>query len=252
MQAVSELLATVKRVRKECPWDREQTHESIRHMLIEEAYEVVESIEQRKFDELKGELGDILLHVLMHSVMAEEKGTFTIDDVVRGINDKLIRRHPHVFGSGNATTAKEVKTNWERMKLEEGRNSILDGVPRNLPALLRAARLQDKASKVGFDWNHITEVWKKVEEELTEFKHAEEQGESTLFEREFGDLLFALVNYARFLSLDPEMALRHTIDKFENRFRYIEDEFKKQGKKMEESTLEEMDIVWNESKRLYP
>ncbi len=243
-------LEIVRRVRNECPWDREQTHQSIRHSLIEEAYEVVESIDHNNLQELKGELGDLMLHVVLHSVMAEEKGAFSIDDVIDAISEKLVRRHPHVFGSkSNADTPHAVKTNWERIKLDEGRESIVDGVPKELPALLRALRIQEKASKVGFDWKKREDVWSKIEEEIQELKTAEASNEVGAIEEELGDLLFALVNYSRFLNVNPEFALNRSTDKFIHRFKKIERELKDAGKDVRNSTLEEMDALWNSHKR---
>jgi tetrapyrrole methylase family protein/MazG family protein len=243
-----EFVAIVRRLRKECPWDREQTHQSIRHSLIEEAYEVVEAIDHEQPQALKDELGDLLLHVALHSVIAEESGAFSLSDVVRAINKKLVRRHPHVFGKVKAETSKEVKANWEKLKLAEGRNSVVDGVPRDLPALLQAYRVQEKASKVGFDWNNKLDVWKKVEEEVKELQQAQAEGNHKDVESEFGDLLFALVNYARFINVNPEMALRKATEKFITRFHAVESELKKRGKRIEDSSLREMDEIWNERK----
>lgn len=241
-------MTIVRRVRKECPWDREQTHQSIRHSLLEEAYEVIEAIDLRNSEELKKELGDLLLHVALHSVMAEEQKTFSIDDVVNGETEKLVRRHPHVFGNAKAGSADEVKANWERLKMTEGRESILDGIPRELPALLRAHRTQEKASKVGFDWTNKSDVWKKVEEELEEFHEAETGEDLNHLEEELGDVLFSLVNYARFLNINPEQALSKTTEKFSKRFRHIEKELRARGKKPEEAGLDEMDGLWNDFK----
>src|SRR5258706_2334579 len=211
-----------KRLRAECPWDREQTHESIRMSLIEEAYEVVEAIDANAHDELRKELGDLLLHVLFHSNIAEERHEFTLEEVIEGITEKLIFRHPHVFGEAKVSNAHEVKQNWEKLKMQEGRTSLMDGVPKELPALLRAHRLQDKASKAGFDWEKKEDIWKKVEEELGELNQEIGQANRERIEMEFGDLLFALVNYARFLHVNPESALRGTIERFITRFQYIE------------------------------
>jgi XTP/dITP diphosphohydrolase len=260
----------VKRLRKECPWDREQTNDSIKSATIEEAYEVVEAIEHKNYDELKKELGEILLHVIFHSTIAEESNHFNLDDVINSIREKLIRRHPHVFGDVEVTGAEHVKKNWETIKLKEGRKSVVDGVPVSLPALQRAHRLQEKASKIGFDWEKKEDVWKKVIEEIEEMHRAEKIKNEKLknknldseyeielrilehkLEDEFGDVFFALVNYSRFLGINPEYALRRTNLKFVNRFKYIEDKIQESGKKINESTLEEMDIFWNESKKLF-
>jgi tetrapyrrole methylase family protein/MazG family protein len=247
--AFENFVEVVRRLRKECPWDREQTHESISYQLIEEAYEVVEAIEGNNLEELRRELGDLLLHVVFHSSIAEDKGEFTLKRVVDDETEKLIRRHPHVFGNVQVAGAKEVKENWEKIKLTEGRNSVVDGVPRELPALLRALRVQDKASKVGFDWQDKEDVWKKVEEEGEELKRESTTGNRERIEEELGDLLFALVNYARFLHVNPEYALRRTVDKFIERFQYVETKLRDQGRDITKTTLEEMDRLWDEAKK---
>ena len=243
-----EFVGIVKRLRKECPWDREQTNDSIKANTIEEAYEVVEAIDNKNYEELKKELGDLLLHVVFHSTIAEEENHFKLDEVITSIQEKLIRRHPHVFGNTEVTDAEHVKKNWEEIKLKEGRKSVVDGVPVSLPALQKAHRLQEKASKVGFDWENKEDVWKKVEEELLEIKDAGDNLEE--LEKEFGDLLFSLVNYSRFLGINPENALRKTNEKFVKRFKYVEEEIKKSGRKLSESDLKEMDKFWNQSKKL--
>jgi len=243
-----DFLQIVRRLRKECPWDREQTHQSIRHSLIEEAYEVVESIDNGDMEELKTELGDLMLHVALHSVMAEEEKAFSISEVLRHINEKLVRRHPHVFGTATVRTAHDVKANWERIKMAEGRKSVTEGVPKQLPALLRAHRLQDKASKVGFDWKNRKDVWKKVQEEIQELHKAEQSRNHGRLEDELGDLLFALVNYSRFLRVNPEIALRRSIEKFTRRLKFIEKELGHRGKKIQDSSLDEMDGLWEKSK----
>lgn len=246
----NEFVNIVKRLRKECPWDREQTNDSIKAATIEEAYEVVEAIDNKDYEELKKELGDLLLHVVFHTEIAEGEEHFTIDEVIESIREKLIRRHPHVFGDKEVIDSGEVKKNWEQMKLNEGRESLLDGVPNKLPALQRAHRLQEKAAKVGFDWEKKEDVWKKVIEEIEEMHESEKESKQKL-EDEMGDVFFALVNYARFLGINPEDALRKTNRKFINRFKFIEDKLKENGKKINESNLEEMDIYWNESKKLF-
>lgn len=245
----AEYIQIVRRLRKECPWDREQTHQSIRHSLIEEAYEVVETIDHNDLQELKMELGDLMLHIALHSIMAEEESAFTIDNVLADSIEKLKRRHPHVFGDVKVADAHEVKQNWERIKMSEGRESLMDGVPAELPALLRAHRLQEKAAKVGFDWKHKDDVWNKVKEEINEVHNAEKSDSHDEIEEEFGDLLFALTNYARFLNINSENALRKATKKFAKRFQHIEQELKRQGKKIEHSSLEEMDAIWNEGKK---
>jgi MazG family protein len=244
-----QFVAIVRRLRRECPWDREQTHESIRHSLIEETYEVVEAIDTNNMEELKSELGDLFLHVIFHAVIAEQDNEFTLKDILKSISEKLVRRHPHVFGDVKAETSQQVKKNWEKLKLREGRNSAIEGVPKELPALLRAHRLQDKASKVGFDWERKEDAWRKVEEEVHELHRAIERNNSSQTESEFGDLLFALVNYSRFIGVNPENALRQTVEKFIQRFHYIERKLKEQGKDIHASSLEEMDTLWDEAKK---
>ena len=257
----NEFVEIVKRLRSECPWDREQTNDSIKAATIEEAYEVVEAIEKKNYDELKNELGDLLLHVVFHTIIASESNGFTIDDVIDSIQSKLIRRHPHVFGDVKVSGAQEVKKNWEEIKLEEGRNSVLDGVPEMLPALQRAHRLQEKASKVGFDWEKKEDVWKKVIEEIEEMHEIEKvkrqsdkaKKDEELYnqlENEIGDVFFALVNYSRFLDVNPENALRRTNSKFIARFGYVEEKIKSLGKKLSDSNLKEMDFYWEESKKI--
>ena len=246
----NEFVEIVKRLRKECPWDREQTNDSIKANTIEEAYEVVESIDNKNYEELKIELGDLLLHVVFHTVIAEEDKHFNIDNVIESIQSKLIRRHPHVFGELELKSADEVKKNWEEIKLSEGRESILDGVPVSLPALQRAHRLQEKASKVGFDWEKKEDVWQKVIEEIEEMHYSEKNESTENLEKEVGDVFFAMVNYARFLGINPENSLRRTNEKFINRFNYVQERIKETGKAINESNLEEMDKYWNESKEL--
>lgn len=245
----NEFIAIVKRLRKECPWDREQTNDSIKANTLEEAYEVVHAIDEGNYSELKKELGDLLLHVVFHTIMAEEKKEFTIDDVIDSITEKLIRRHPHVFGETEVSGSSEVKKNWETIKLAEGRTSLLEGIPSDLPALLKAHRIQEKASKVGFDWSHKDEVWKKVTEEISELHEAEEKGNKEKTEEEFGDLLFALANYSRFIHVNPEDALRKSTAKFMRRFRYIEDQLRKKDIPLPEAGLKLMDELWEESKK---
>lgn len=239
----------VRTLRAECPWDREQTHQSIRHSLIEETYEVIEALDENNLAELKTELGDLLLHIAMHATMAEQEKEFSLKEIIAAITDKLIRRHPHVFGIKKALNASEVKHNWERLKMNEGRISVLDGVPKGLPALQRALRVQERAAKVGFDWKQERDVWKKVREEGEELRRAVKSGNKKEAEREFGDYLFAMVNFARFMHVEPETALRGTVEKFTRRFRYIERVLKRQGKDIHDSNLAEMDELWNEAKK---
>ncbi len=244
-----ELYEIVKRLRLECPWDMEQTNDSIKANTIEEAYEVIEAIDDKNYEELKKELGDLLLHVIFHSVIAAEDNHFKLEEVIDSISEKLVRRHPHVFGDVEVNGSEEVKKNWESIKLTEGRESVLEGVPRMLPALQRAHRLQEKAAKVGFDWEKKEDVWKKVIEEIEEMHVSEKQESADELENEIGDVFFALVNYARFLGVNPENALRRTNEKFVRRFNYVEKQINSNGRKINESNLAEMDKYWEESKR---
>jgi tetrapyrrole methylase family protein/MazG family protein len=251
-----ELVQIMARLRGEggCPWDREQTHESIKPYLTEETYEVLEAIDDGDPEKLREELGDLLLQVVFHARMAEETGAFDLRHVIAGIAEKLRRRHPHVFGTGKADTAQEVLFNWEQIKQRERREahgsaSALDGVPRELPALLRAHRLQEKASRVGFDWKEVREVYGKVEEELAELRAAMESREPLRAEAELGDLLFALVNLSRFIAVNPEEALRKTIARFIARFRYIEQSLADQGTSLRDASLAQMDALWSEAKQ---
>ncbi len=246
---LDEFIRIVRRLRRDCPWDRKQTHRSLRHSLIEETYEVVEALDSRDLPHLRDELGDLFLHAILQTTIAEQAGEFTLRDVLRRESAKLIRRHPHVFGTTQVRDEEEVRRNWERIKLTEGRQSVLEGVPRSMPGLQRALRVQQRAAKVGFDWDNEDQVWKKVREELEEVRHALRSRKQAKKEEEFGDLLFALVNYARFLKINPENALRHTIDKFTRRFQYIERELAHRGKTVHDSTLEEMDYYWEKAKR---
>jgi tetrapyrrole methylase family protein/MazG family protein len=251
----AELVEIMAHLRAEdgCPWDREQTHASLKPYLLEEAYEVLEAIDAEADEELCEELGDVLLQVVFHAQVAREEDRFSIDEVCRAIVDKLIRRHPHVFGDTQITGSGDVLTNWERIKQVERQGkvrpaSVLDGVPGQLPALLRAQRIQAKAARVGFDWRDIQGPLDKVEEEFAELRQACESGNTRHQEEEFGDLLFALVNAGRFLELCPEDALRRAVGKFEQRFRAIEAHFVACGKDLEETSLEEMDRVWDQVK----
>ncbi|MFA8342411.1 MAG: nucleoside triphosphate pyrophosphohydrolase [Rhodothermaceae bacterium] len=244
-----DLIDIVKKLRIECPWDREQTFDSLKAQTLEETYEVIEAIEDKDWNELKKELGDLLLHVVFYAVMSEEEKRFKMDEVIESVNEKLIRRHPHVFGDAAVSGTEEVKQNWEAIKLQEGRKSVLEGVPRSLPGLQRAARLQDKASKVGFDWEKKEDVWEKVVEEINEMQEMEKAGDTENLEKEMGDVFFALVNYCRYLNINPENALRKTNEKFISRFGYVERQVEKLGKKITESNLEEMDKFWEESKK---
>lgn len=249
-QNFNDLVEIVEILRDECPWDRKQTHESIKDNLIEEAYEAVEAIDNEDFNELEKELGDVLLHVVFHSRMAEQTNTFSIEDVIYSIQEKLIRRHPHVFGDEIAEDENQVAENWESIKMDEGKESVLEGIPKQLPALIRAQRMQEKAANVGFDWAEFFQVWDKLEEELQEFKEALEEGNPQKSKEEFGDLLFSLVNAGRFFDLNAEDSLRSTNSKFINRFQYIEEQLHKNNKDLADTSLEEMDKFWNKAKNL--
>jgi len=249
-ETFNDFLSIVRILRRECPWDREQTHASIAPHLIEEAYEVKESIEEGNDDELKKELGDILLHAVMHSVMAQERGAFDFDDVVRSVSRKLVERHPHVFGDRIVMGSEEVSVNWEQQKMKEGRMSLFEGMPKGMPALQRADRVQDKASKVGFDWEHPEDARAKIDEEIGEFDQAVQQGDQGRVGEELGDLLFSIVNYARFLKVAPEEALHGTTSRFIRRFQHIEARLMEQGKSFGDVDLKEMDLYWEEAKKL--
>ncbi len=245
------LIEIMQRLRKECPWDRKQTPQSLRQYILEEAYETVEAIDNRDWDELKKELGDLLLQIVFQAEIAREENRFTLREVIQHINEKLIRRHPHVFGETQVSSAEEVKENWEQIKVEqENRKSLLEGVPRQLSALLRAQRLQDKASQVGFDWTDARDVLKKIKEEISELETALNRNEQEEIEDELGDIIFSVVNLARFHRVNAEDALRKTINKFISRFEYIEKKLEKENKSIYNSSLEEMDKLWEESKKI--
>ena len=246
----SEYLSIIRRLRKECPWDREQTQESLRSPLLEEAYETVEAITDRNPEHIRNELGDLMLHIALQAIIAEEENSFTISDVLSHSKEKLIRRHPHVFGNKNVEETADVTRNWELIKRQEGKKSLSDGIPKELPALIRAQRIQGRASALGFDWNNRLDVWKKVIEEMEELSRAEVSGNAEHVEQEFGDLVFALVNYSRFIGVDAESSLRKSTEKFGMRFQYIEEQLRKRGKNPTQSSLEEMDLLWNEAKQV--
>jgi len=246
-----ELVYVMKRLRSRngCPWDHQQTHESLKPYLIEETYEVIESIDRNDDEELREELGDLLLQIVFHAQIAAEGGRFTIDDVAAGIVTKLKRRHPHVFGDIEVKDADEVLKNWEQIKKDEGKHSVLDGVPDVLPALLKARRVQEKVGRVGFDWEEHEGPLQKVQEEIEELKSAIHKGNTDHIEEEFGDILFSLVNLSRFLKIDAEESLRKTVGKFSRRFKYIEEQVKKRGDRpIEDYTLDELDSFWEEAK----
>jgi XTP/dITP diphosphohydrolase len=249
LQAFSRLLDIMDELREKCPWDRKQTLESLRHLTIEETYELSDAILEGQPSDIRKELGDLLLHIVFYAKIASETGAFDIADVIEGICEKLIARHPHIYGDVQADTEEQVKQNWEQLKLKEGNKSVLSGVPVSLPALVKAMRIQEKARGAGFDWDDLAQVWEKVEEELREFKQETQQ---TAQEAELGDLLFSLVNYARFLDLNPETALERTNKKFIRRFTYLEARAKEAGKSLLDMSLAEMDVYWNEAKQAEP
>jgi XTP/dITP diphosphohydrolase len=253
LEAFGRLLNIMDELREKCPWDREQTFDSLRHLTLEEAYELSDAIMEKDMDGISKELGDLMLHIVFYAKLGSEQKAFDIKNVLDFICEKLIRRHPHIYGEVEVKDATEVRENWEKIKMKEGRESVLGGVPQSLPALVKAYRIQEKASGVGFDWDHVGQVWEKVVEELHEFKteveKAEEDHDQQHLELEFGDLLFALVNYARFIDINPETALERTNRKFIRRFQYLEKNAKSSGKMLHQMSLEEMDVFWNEAKK---
>ncbi|MBT1705860.1 nucleoside triphosphate pyrophosphohydrolase [Chryseosolibacter indicus] len=255
LKAFDRLLTIMDELRENCPWDKKQTLESLRHLTIEETYELSDAILEGDLNEIKKEIGDIMLHLVFYARIASEKKAFDVADVLNSICDKLIARHPHIYGDVIANDEQTVKANWEKLKLKQGNKSVLEGVPTSLPALVKAIRIQDKARGVGFDWEKKEQVWEKVEEEMQEFKKEfnTETSETINKEKamaEFGDLLFSLVNYARFIDIDPEEALERTNKKFIKRFQFLETESAKDGKKLGEMTLAEMDVYWERAKSL--
>ncbi|WP_080056985.1 nucleoside triphosphate pyrophosphohydrolase [Spirosoma aerolatum] len=253
LMAFDRLLTIMDELREQCPWDRKQTLESLRHLTIEETYELSDAILENDLPEIRKELGDIQLHLVFYAKIASESGAFDMADVLNNVCEKLISRHPHIYGNVVAETEEQVKANWEQLKLKEGNKSVLGGVPGSLPALVKAMRIQEKARGAGFDWDEKQQVWEKVEEEMQEFKaefnaEANETIDPQRAEGEFGDLLFSLVNYARFIDINPETALERTNKKFIRRFQYLEEQARANGKKLSDMTLAEMDVYWNEAK----
>lgn len=249
LQALERLLDIMDELREKCPWDRKQTFETLRHLTIEETYELGDAILENNLDEIKKELGDLLLHIFFYSKIGSEKKSFDIADVANQIADKLIRRHPHIYAETNVEDADQVVKNWEEIKLKEGKKSVLEGVPNSLPALVKAYRIQEKVSGVGFDWDKKEAVLEKVKEELDELRTEIDAGDSKKMEVELGDVMFSLVNYARFLKVNPENALERTNKKFIRRFKYIEDKAIKSHRKVSELSNEEMEILWEEAKK---
>ncbi|MDR0427961.1 MAG: nucleoside triphosphate pyrophosphohydrolase [Dysgonamonadaceae bacterium] len=251
MQAFGRLLDILDELRAKCPWDKKQTNESLRTNTIEETYELCEAIIKNNVSDIKKELGDVLLHIIFYAKIADEKKQFDIADVCHALCDKLIFRHPHVFGNEEADTAKQVEVNWEQIKLKEkgGNKTVLEGVPASLPSVAKAHRIQDKARSAGFDWNQKEDVWEKVQEEMNELKAEIASMDKNNMENEFGDLFFSLINAARLYKINPDNALERTNQKFISRFNYIEEKAKEQGKSLKEMTLDEMDAFWQEAKK---
>jgi len=249
LQAFERLLDIMDELREKCPWDRKQTFETLRHLTIEETYELGDAILDNDLEEIKKELGDLLLHIVFYSKIGSEKKAFDMADVANQISDKLIHRHPHIYGETDVEDADQVVKNWEDIKLKEGKKSVLEGVPKSLPALVKAYRIQDKVSGVGFDWDQKEAVLEKVKEELDELRTEIDAGDSKKMEAELGDVMFSLVNYARFLKVNPENALERTNKKFIKRFNYIEEKAKKSQRKVSELSIEEMEILWQEAKK---
>lgn len=252
-EAFQRLLTVMNTLRLECPWDRKQTMQTLRHLTIEEMYELAEAVLENDLDEVKNELGDLLMHLVFYAKIAEEQRAFDITDVLNAVCDKLITRHPHIYGDIEVKSDEDVKANWEQIKLNEGNKSVLEGVPKSLPALVKAYRIQDKVRGVGFDWDDKKEVWGKVEEELNEFKaefNIEDENNIDIekAEGEFGDLLFSLINYARHIGINPENALEKTNKKFIRRFTHLEKRAAENSLKLQDMSLEEMDVFWNEAK----
>lgn len=256
LKAFDRLLTIMDELRENCPWDKKQTMESLRHLTIEETYELGDAIVENDMEEIKKELGDLMLHMVFYSRIGSEAGAFDVADVLNQVCDKLIRRHPHIYADVQADDEAAVKANWEKIKLaEKGNKSVLGGVPKSLPAIVKAMRIQEKAKGAGFDWEKKEQVWEKVEEEMNEFKEEFNIEDTSQIDKEraqgeFGDLLFSLINYSRFVDINPEEALERTNKKFIKRFNYLESESKKAGKELSEMTLEEMDEYWNRAKEL--
>ncbi len=248
-KAFERLLVIMNKLREECPWDKKQTIDTLRHLTIEEVYELSDAILDKDMNEVRNELGDLLLHIVFYSRIASEKDYFNITDVINNVCDKLIHRHPHIYGDEEVKDENHVKENWEKLKLKEGKRSVLEGVPASLPSLIKAFRLQEKAKGVGFDWDNENQVWLKVKEEIEEFEIELDRKSSEKMEMEFGDLLFALVNYARFIGVNPADALERTNKKFIKRFQLMEESIKKSGNDFAKMNLSEMDEYWNQAKQ---
>mgnify|MGYP000193341635 FL=1 len=248
LKAFDRLLTIMDELREQCPWDKKQTMETLRHLTIEETYELGDAILDNDLQEVKRELGDVLLHIVFYAKIGSETNDFDIADVCNDICEKLISRHPHIYGDVNVSDEEEVKRNWENLKLKEGKKSVLEGVPKSLPALVKASRIQDKVAGVGFDWEEPQQVFEKLQEELGELQHEVNENNQKKIEAEFGDVLFSIINYARFLKVNPENALERTNKKFIKRFQYLESKAKEMNKSLKDMTLAEMDVFWNEAK----
>lgn len=250
LQALSRLLDIMDDLREKCPWDKKQTLQTLKHLTVEETYELTDAIDKDDKEEIRKELGDLLLHIVFYSKIGSETNDFDFADVANGICEKLIHRHPHIYGDVKVENQEDVKRNWEKLKLQEGRKSILEGVPNNLPALLKAYRIQEKVKAIGFDWEEPHQVWDKVQEELQELQDEVKANNKQKIEEEFGDVLFSMINYARFLDINPEDALEKTNKKFIKRFMYLEQKATESGKSLNDMTLAEMDVYWNAAKKL--
>lgn len=248
LKAFDRLLTIMDELREQCPWDRKQTMETLRHLTIEETYELGDAILDNDLGEVKKELGDVLLHIVFYSKIGSETNDFDIADVCNSICEKLISRHPHIYGDETVADEKEVLRNWENLKLKEGKKSVLEGVPKSLPAVVKASRIQEKVSGVGFDWEEPQQVFEKLQEELGELQHEIDENNPEKMEAEFGDVLFSMINYARFLKINPENALERTNKKFIKRFQYLEGKAREMNKSLKDMTLAEMDVFWNEAK----
>lgn len=249
LKAIDRLLTIMEELREQCPWDKKQTLQTLRHLTIEETYELGDAILDNNLEEVKKELGDLLLHIVFYAKIGSETNDFDIADVANEICDKLIHRHPHIYGDVKVEDEEEVKRNWEKLKLKEGKKSVLEGVPKSLPALVKASRIQDKVAGVGFDWEEPQQVFEKVQEELAELQEEVNDANQDKIEAEFGDVLFSMINYARFLKVNPEDALERTNKKIIKRFQYLETKAKEMGKSLQDMTLAEMDVFWNQAKK---
>lgn len=243
------LVSIMDDLREKCPWDRKQTIETLRPLTIEETYELTDAITDKDWNGIKEELGDIMLHLIFYAKIGTEREKFTLQDVLEGISEKLIRRHPHIYGDVTVNNDEDVKKNWEQIKMQEGKKSVLSGVPKSLPAVVKATRIQDKARQVGFEWENKEDVWKKVEEEIQELHEAVAENDTAHMEEEFGDVMFSMINYARFLQIDAEGVLEKTNKKFISRFTLMEEEAGSQGRQLADMSLSEMDDLWNQIKR---